>query len=117
MFPLVEDKFLFKFLGKPLLEHQIERIMEAGLNQFIMVANPQNLEEVEQISRNVSGAKVEFAVQEKPLGIANALESAEHLLEDEVMVVNPNDVFQSSAYTSLIQARNNGFSHVLYTWL
>ncbi|MFC1925899.1 sugar phosphate nucleotidyltransferase, partial [Chloroflexota bacterium] len=79
-----------------------------GINQFIMVANSQNLEEVERITRDISGAKVEFAVQEEPLGIANALESAEHLLKGEVMVVNPNDVFESSAYTRLIQERRNG---------
>lgn len=114
MFPIIEDKFLLKFLGKPLLEHQIGQAMEAGLDQFIMVANPQNSEEVERISQNIPGAKVEFAVQEKPLGIANALSSAEHLLDKEVMVVNPNDIFQSSAYTSIIQERKNGSSTLSY---
>ena len=49
MFPLVEDKFLFNFLGRPLLEHQIQRVMDAGLNQLIMVANPQNSKEVQQV--------------------------------------------------------------------
>ena len=105
MFPLLEDKLLLKFLGKPLLEHQIERAREAGLSRFVVVANPQNMEKVGQISKGISGVEIELALQEKPLGIANALESAEHLLEGEVMVVNPNDVFDSSAYTRLIQER------------
>jgi len=105
MFPLIEDKLLLKFLGKTLLEHQIERAREAGLSQLVVVANPENMEKVEQISQGISGAEVDFALQEKPLGIANALESAEHLLEGEAMVVNPNDVFDSSAYTRLIRER------------
>ena len=105
MFPLLEDKLLLKFLGKPLLEHQIERARDAGLSRFVVVANPQNMEKVGQISKSISGVEIELALQEKPLGIANALESAEHLLEGEVMVVNPNDVFDSSAYTRLIQER------------
>ena len=115
MFPFVEDKFLLKFLGKPLLQHQMEWAMGAGLNQFLMVANPQNLKEVEKISRNIPGARVEFAVQEKPLGIANALESAEKLLEDEMMVVNPNDIFESSAYTKLIKEwkKNSAISYLI----
>jgi NDP-sugar pyrophosphorylase family protein len=107
MFPIVEDKFLLKFLGKTLLEHQIDRAMEAGLSQFIMVVNPQNREKVERISRSISGIKVDIAVQEEPLGIANALEIAGHLLEKEVIVVNPNDIFQSSAYTSLLEQFKN----------
>lgn len=105
MFPLLEDKLLLKFLGKPLLEHQIERAKEAGLSQLVVVANPWNVERVGQISKGISGAEIELVLQEKPLGIANALESAEHLLEGEVMVVNPNDVFDSSAYTRLIRER------------
>jgi len=105
MFPLLEDKLLLKFLGKPLLEHQIERAREAGLSRLVVVANPQNMEKVGQISKGISGAEIELALQEKPLGIANALESSAHLLEKEVVVVNPNDVFEGSAYTRLIQER------------
>lgn len=103
MFPFLEDKLLLKFLGKPLLEHQIERARKVGLSQLVMVVNPQNMEKVEQISKGISGVKIELAVQEKPLGIADALQKAEHLLHEEVMVINPNDVFESSAYTRLIQ--------------
>lgn len=108
MFPIVEDKFLLKFLGKTVLEYQIEQAMKVGLNEFIIVVNPQNREEVERISRGISDANVEVAVQEEPLGIANALESSEHLLSKDIIVVNPNDIFQSSAYKSLLQMPKNG---------
>jgi UDP-N-acetylglucosamine diphosphorylase/glucosamine-1-phosphate N-acetyltransferase len=115
MFPLLEDKLLLKFLGKPLLEHQIEKAKEAGLSQLVVVANPWNVERVGQISKGISGAEIELVLQEKPLGIANALESAEHLLEGEVIVVNPNDVFDNAAYTKLIQERkrNSALSYLL----
>jgi bifunctional UDP-N-acetylglucosamine pyrophosphorylase/glucosamine-1-phosphate N-acetyltransferase len=103
MFPITDDKLLLKFLGKPLLEHQIDRAREAGLKELVIVANPQNVERIEQIAKGVSGLRAEIVVQENPLGIANALESAERFLEGEVMVLNPNDVFEGSACTSLIQ--------------
>jgi UDP-N-acetylglucosamine diphosphorylase/glucosamine-1-phosphate N-acetyltransferase len=103
MFPITDDKLLLKFLGKPLLEHQIDRVREVGLKELVIVANPQNVERIEQIAKGVSGVRSEIVVQQNPLGIANALESAERFLEGEVMVLNPNDVFESSAYTSLIQ--------------
>lgn len=108
MFPLREDKVLLKFLGKPLLEHQMTRAKEAGLDQFVVVANPENMEKVERIVRNVSDVEVELAVQQEPLGIGDAVQKAEHLLGEEVMVVNPNDVFESLAYTTLIRESKKG---------
>ena len=43
MFPIAEDKFLFDFLGKTLLEHQIELAREAGLSHFVIIGNPGNI--------------------------------------------------------------------------
>jgi NDP-sugar pyrophosphorylase family protein len=108
MFPITEDKLLLKFLGKPLLEHQLERAREVGLKELVIVANRQNVDKIERIARGVSGLSTELVIQESPLGIANALESAEQFLEGEVIVLNPNDVFESSAYTSLIRESRSG---------
>jgi bifunctional UDP-N-acetylglucosamine pyrophosphorylase/glucosamine-1-phosphate N-acetyltransferase len=104
MVPLSEDKFLLGFLGKSLLQHQIEQAGKAGLKEFILIGNPSNIDKVKAITQSISGASFAFAIQEKPLGMANALQSAEHLLHDEpVIVVNPNDVFESAAYKSILQ--------------
>jgi len=104
MFPLTEDKFLLDFLGKPLLQHQIETAWEAGLTHFVFVANPGNIERITEIAKKLSEAQVELALQEKPLGIADALKSATHLLQGEALVINPNDVFSSSAYSKIVSA-------------
>jgi len=108
MFPLTEHKFLLKFLGKTLLEHQVKTAKEAGLTEFVIVANPQNISRIENIVSGISDIKVELTIQKEPLGIANALNSADHLLHGDIIVVNPNDVFESSAYSQLMQARKAG---------
>jgi bifunctional UDP-N-acetylglucosamine pyrophosphorylase/glucosamine-1-phosphate N-acetyltransferase len=105
MFPIAEDKFLLKFLGKTLLEHQIEAARGAGLREFIFVCNPQNVAKTEKIAKNLSAIHCEFAVQKKALGIADALGSASHLLNSELLVVNPNDVFDGSLYGTLLAER------------
>ncbi len=105
MFPITEDKFLLKFLGKTLLEHQIETAKEAGLTEFVIVGNPQNMSKIEEIVTNLPDIKVELALQREPLGIADALVSASHLVDGDTIMVNPNDVFDSSVYTKLIEAR------------
>lgn len=107
MFPLTEDKFLFNFVGKTLLEHQIERAKQVGLTEFVIIGSPQNIPKLEGVIRNIPGIKVQLAVQGEPRGIANALISAKHLLNDNILMVNPNDVFESSAYTQLIETSRN----------
>jgi bifunctional UDP-N-acetylglucosamine pyrophosphorylase/glucosamine-1-phosphate N-acetyltransferase len=104
MFPIGEDKFLLDFLGKPLLEHQIEVAREAGLSHFVVIGNPANIGKIKQIMKRFPGIKVDLALQKKSLGIADALKSAEPFLGKEFLVINPNDVFSSSAYTRIISA-------------
>ncbi len=102
MFPITEDKFLLDFLGKPLLEYQIKVACEAGLNHFVIIGNPENMAKIEQITKKIPGVKVDLALQKEPSGIADALKSAEPFLHGQILVINPNDVFSSSAYTKII---------------
>src|SRR4030042_3917612 len=115
MFPLTEDKFLLNFLGKTLLQHQIEAARQAGLNQFLIIGNPANMGQIEQIAGMVAGSSIELTLQKQPLGIADALKSAAAFLKGEILVVNPNDIFAAAAYTSLIQEakRKSAASYML----
>ncbi len=102
MFPITEDKFLLDFLGKPLLEHQIKVACEVGLSHFVIIGNPENIAKIEQITKEIPGVKVDLALQKESSGIADALKSAESFLHGQLLVINPNDVFSSSAYTKII---------------
>jgi NDP-sugar pyrophosphorylase family protein len=109
MSPLSEDKFLLGFLGKTLLEYHIEQAKKADLNDFIVVGNPANIDRIKALIQTISGIKPAFAVQEKPLGMADALQAAQKLLGDEpIIVVNPNDVLDATAYTAITQAHRKG---------
>ena len=115
MFPIAEDKFLLDFLGKPLLEHQIELACEAGLRHFVIIGNPENIGKIKQIMKRFAGIEVDFALQKKSLGIADALKSAKPFLRGQLLVINPNDVFSRSAYTRIISAakRSPASSYIL----
>ena len=116
MTPLSEDKFLFKFLGKTLLQHQIEQARKASLNDFILIGNPRNIDRIKALTPDIPGANFAFAIQAQPLGMANALQSAASKLPDEpILVVNPNDVFEGTAYTNILEAyhRNSAASYIL----
>jgi bifunctional UDP-N-acetylglucosamine pyrophosphorylase/glucosamine-1-phosphate N-acetyltransferase len=107
-FPIAEDKLLLNFLGRPLLRHQLDKMKEAGLQDLVVVANPHNVGQIERIIRDATGIRASFVVQEKALGIANALETARRFLKDELLIVNPNDVFDTPALTSLLRGSRRG---------
>ncbi len=115
MHPITEDKFLLDFLGKPLLQHQIEMAQEAGLRHFVIIGNSQNIEKIERITKRFVAAHFELVLQEKPLGIADALRSAEPFLRRKVLIVNPNDVFTTLAYSEITSpsGRNSASSCML----
>lgn len=102
MFPLTEDKFLFKFLGKTLLQHHIENAQKKGFNDFVIIGNSLNIEKIKEICKGLN-LKIEFVLQKKPNGMADALLSAEkNLCNDEILIINPNDVFDATAYEKIL---------------
>lgn len=106
MFPIDRDKFLLSFLGKPLLQYQVEMAQKAGFNHFIFVGNHNNLDDIKKLSKSLPGIEAEFVLQQNPKGIADALVSARSLLVEPFLVINPNDVFSESAYREIARAGN-----------
>ena len=108
MFPLTEDKFMFKFLGKTLLEHQVELAKKAGLKDFVVVGNPLNIEKIKELCKNID-AKIEFTIQQEPNGMSDAILSAKDIIKnDEIILVNPNDIFDQSVYKKIISEYKKG---------
>ena len=110
MFPVTEDKFLLKFVGKTLLEHRIEQALAVGLSNIILVGNHQNVERLEGIARRFSQAHIALTSQGESSGMADALMSAQHLVEDEIIVVSPGDVFDESGYCNVLVEKNRGLA-------
>lgn len=103
MFPITRDKFLIKFLGKTLLEHHIIQALNAGFKDFVIIGNPNNVEQIKTICNNM-GLDAAIFVQKLPKGMADALLAAkEYLLNDKILVVNPNDIFDQSLYKKILE--------------
>ncbi|KPJ52928.1 MAG: hypothetical protein AMJ37_02105, partial [Dehalococcoidia bacterium DG_18] len=108
MFPITGDKFLLKFLGKTLLEHQIEQALAAGLADIVIVGNQQNIQRISESIRGFPSAHIDLAIQRELSGMADALRSAQEFIQDEMIVVNPGDVFEESAYAMILEERKKG---------
>ena len=106
MFPITDDKFLLEFLGKTLLVRQLDAATKAGLNDFVIICNKYNIDQIEQISGRVKNIKIRLVLQKQPRGIADALQSAASQFDGHILIVNPNDVFAPSAYYSILKEAN-----------
>jgi NDP-sugar pyrophosphorylase family protein len=108
MHPLTADKALLKFSGTPLLIHQINAAMKAGIGGFIIITNPENNSEIQASLSKIGDAR-------KPLGMADALMAASELIAGKAFIlVSSNDVFDVSAYTTLLREYNSNKGYTVY---
>jgi len=111
MAPILKDKCLLKFCGKELILHQLDLMKEVGLKEIIIVASPNNVEQLKSCCADAiySDLNIQFAVQEEPNGMADALLNAEELIGDsEFLVMNANDIFEPEAFRKIIALASKG---------
>jgi NDP-sugar pyrophosphorylase family protein len=103
MMPMTTDKTLLKFLGKPLIVHQIETALAAGLDRFIVIVNPENNEGIRKALSGFQNVRIDYIVQQNAQGMAYALLTAAHLIgKDPFILINSNDIFSADVFSSLL---------------
>jgi UDP-N-acetylglucosamine diphosphorylase/glucosamine-1-phosphate N-acetyltransferase len=116
IFPLAvnKPKPMFKILGKPLIQHVIETLKKAGLKDFIVVIG-HNGEQIREYLADGSklGVNIDYTVQKEALGMANALETAKGLVEDNFFVVNADDIFESSLIKEMTKQFKRGSADIV----
>ncbi|MBM3231033.1 NTP transferase domain-containing protein, partial [Candidatus Peregrinibacteria bacterium] len=103
--PLTE-KTLFPVCGRTLLEHQIDRLRSAGINDITLVGGAHNLEE----ARSVAGSIPAIEQKDLTLGMRGAVLSIleKHGTTEPLMLVSGNDVIDPSGYRLLLQSGGDG---------
>lgn len=105
MFPLETDKSLLEFNGIPLIVHQVNAAKSAGLKDFIIVTNKNNMPLIRDAVSGIKGINAAFVNQVKAAGMADALLTASPLIKTAPFIlVSSNDIFDISAYRSLLKA-------------
>jgi UDP-N-acetylglucosamine diphosphorylase/glucosamine-1-phosphate N-acetyltransferase len=116
VFPLAvnKPKPMFKILGKPLIHHVIMTLKEAGLKDFVVVVGHHG-EQIKDYLRdgNKLGVNIDYAVQKESLGMANALEAAKDLAEDNFFVVNADDIFEISLLKNMLRQFKGGDAEIV----
>ncbi|QQR83559.1 NTP transferase domain-containing protein [Candidatus Peregrinibacteria bacterium] len=95
----IGDKGLLEFLGKPLIQHQVEQLRAAGFLEIVLVANPTNLAALQAVFDGDD--RVTFVTQTDDRGMAGGVLAAADLVDQDVLIVSNNDVFEPELFTTL----------------
>ena len=116
VFPLAVNrpKPMFNLLGKPLIHHVIDTLKEAGLKDYVVVVGHKG-EQIKDYLKDGSqlGVTIKYTMQKQSLGMADALKTAEDLVEDNFFVVNADDMFEASLITQMHSQFKKGKAEIV----
>lgn len=111
LWPL-EEKSLIKFMGRPLLDLQLERYAQLGLGQAVIVANPDNEDLIRATVAETPGVQVEVVVQPEPKGMGDALLQLSGYLErhgnQPLYITQVHDLTDVSLHQRMLTAYQSG---------
>lgn len=102
---LNKPKSMFRVMGKPLIYHILDAIRQSKLIEDVtVVVAPGDSAIREYLEQgDLAGLNIHYAVQEKPLGQANALLQARPTTYGSFLALNANDVFDPALLVDLAQ--------------
>ena len=113
--PLFPDKpkAIIPVRGKPFLEHQLQLLMGHGFRHFVFCLGYMAEQIIHYFGDGAKwGVKIEYSVEESPLGTAGALRFAATFFQETSLILN-GDTYLEADYRALIayheeQAKYNG---------
>ena len=93
---LVASKQLQPVFDKPMVYYPLTTLIEGGIREFCLISTPQDLPRFEQLLGDGSrfGVTIDYRVQEKPAGIAQAFLIAESFIgKDNVTLILGDNIF------------------------
>jgi len=112
LYPITKaiSKQLMPIYDKPMIYYPLSVLMLAGIKDVLIITTPEDQDGFKRLLGDGSelGCNFQFAVQEKPNGLAQAFViGADFVGNDKVALVLGDNIFYGSGFAKLIQSFNN----------
>jgi glucose-1-phosphate thymidylyltransferase len=108
LYPITKgiSKQLLPVYDKPMIYYPLSILMLSGIREILIISNPEYIDNYKQIFGDGSqlGLKLEYKIQEKPRGLAEAFLLGEEFIgNDNVCLVLGDNIFYGDGLTKLLK--------------
>ena len=116
---LAVSKQLMPVYDKPMIYYPLSTLMQAGINEILIISTPHDLPHFEKLLGDGSriGCKFSYAEQAVPNGLAQAFViGADFIGNDDVALILGDNIFHGDSITSLLPTIKNPEGGVVFAY-
>lgn len=108
LYPITKSisKQLLPVYDKPMIYYPLSTLMLSGIREILIITNPEYIELYKQLLNDGShlGLKIEYKIQEKPRGLADAFIVGEEFIgKDKVCLILGDNIFHGQGFSQILK--------------